>query len=113
MTTAENAVNCFQIMQKQGIHSMTIVTSSYHMRWGQAVYNVMAELYRREHKYDIRSIANYCFDTEPEREGYKRGARIAVMQIASILGLPENVIRSLPSGFSSDWPREADKPPGT
>ena len=101
MTTAENAVNSFRIMQENGVHSMTIVTSVYHMRWGQAVYHLLAELYSREQHYEIRSIANYCYDVEPSVEMYRAGDRIAVFQIAGILELPEEIIRSLPSFFPS------------
>ena len=46
MTTAENAVNTFEILRKKGVHTMTIVTSGYHQRWGQALYNLLAELYQ-------------------------------------------------------------------
>ncbi len=97
MTTAENAVNTFQILQENKVQSMTIVTSGYHMRWGQAVYHTLAELYRRQQGYSIESVANYCFDTEPSVEMYRAGDRIAAYQIAGILELPEDVIRSLPS----------------
>ncbi len=88
MTTAENALNCFRIMQENDIRSMTIVTSAYHQRWGQAVYRAVGELYRRERGYEVRSIANYCFDTGPSVPAYRNGARIAAAQIAGILELP-------------------------
>ena len=110
MTTAENAVNSFRIMQKNGVHSMTIVTSVYHMRWGQAVYHLLAELYCREQRYEIRSIANYCYDVEPTVEMYRAGDRIAAFQIAGILELPKDVIRSLPSFFPSEGSENGDRP---
>ena len=110
MTTAENAVNTFRILQEKGVHSMTIVTSVYHMRWGQAVYHLLAELYSREQRYEIRSIANYCYDVEPTVEMYRAGNRIAAFQIAGILELPEEVIRSLPSFFPSGKPGNNDRP---
>lgn len=97
MTTAENAVNTFQILQENEVHTMTIVTSAYHMRWGQAVYHVLAELYREQRGYSIESIANFCLDIEPSVEVYQAGDRFAAYQIAGILGLPNEVIRSLPS----------------
>ena len=97
MTTAENAVNTFQILQENEVHTMTIVTSAYHMRWGQAVYHVLAELYREQRGYSIESIANYCLDIEPSVEVYQAGDRFAAYQIAGILGLPNEVIQSLPS----------------
>ena len=35
MTTAENAVNTFEILRREGVRTMTIVTSDYHQRWGR------------------------------------------------------------------------------
>ena len=96
MTTQENAVNTYKILQANGIGTMTIVTSSYHQRWGQAVYHALGELYRRQNGYDVKIVGNYCYDTEPTVPLYRKDARIAVMQIAGILELPEEVIRSLP-----------------
>lgn len=96
MSTAENAVNTFEILRENKVHSMTIVTSGYHMRWGQAVYHVLAELYREQQGYSIDSIANYCFDIEPSVEAYHFGDRFAAYQIAGILELPKDVLRSLP-----------------
>ena len=110
MTTAENAVNTFRIMQENGVHSMTIVTSVYHMRWGQALYHLLAELYSREQDYDIRSIANYCYDVEPSVEMYRAGDRIAAFQMAGILELPNDVTRSLPSFFPAEGPETPDSP---
>ena len=106
MTTAENAIHTFEILRAKNVHTMTIVTSTYHMRWGQAVYHTLAELYRRQYNYGIESIANFCYDTEPTVEMYRAGDRIAAFQIAGILELPEDVIRSLPS-----FARPAASPP--
>ena len=105
MTTKENAENTFRILRRQKIRTMTIVTSTYHQRWGQAVYNAVGELYRRQYGYAVESVGNYCFDIEPSVEMYRAGDRIAAFQIAGILELPEDVIRSLPSFFPAR-PRE-------
>lgn len=100
MTTAENALNTFAMMKDNGVHSMTIVTSSYHMRWGQAVYNVVAALYSSRVDYEIVSIANYCYDTEPSLEIYSRGDRFAAHQIGEIIELPSELLNSLPSVYN-------------
>ena len=97
MTTAENAVNTFEILREQRIKTMTIVTSAYHQRWGQAVYNAVGALFRQRYGFDVRVVGNYCLDIEPSVEMYRMDDRIAVMQIAQILGLPPDVMRSLPS----------------
>ena len=100
LTTADNAANTFAMLRANDVHSITIVTSSYHMRWGQAVYNVVAALYESRIDYNIESIANYCYDTEPAYDYYARGDRFAARQIAELLGISESSIQSLPSVFT-------------
>ena len=97
MTTAENAVNTFAILREQEIETMTIVTSSYHQRWGQVLYNALAALYRREYGYSARIIGNYCYDTEPANDIFLKDAQIAVWQLAGILGLSEEEMALLPN----------------
>ena len=88
MTTADNAVNSLAIMQNEGVRSMTIVTSSYHQRWGQVLYNAVSALYEQEFGYSPTIIANYCYDIPPENAAYLQDAQIAVSQLRGILGLP-------------------------
>ncbi len=88
MTTLENASNTMDMLQQHGIETMTIVTSTYHQRWGQAVYNAVAALYKRYFGYSVEIEGNYCFDTEPEQEIYRNDDRIAVRQIAQLLNVP-------------------------
>lgn len=100
MTTADNALNTFAMLRDHDVHSFTIVTSSYYMRWGQAVYNVVAALYSSRLGYDIESISNYCYDTEPAYDYYARGDRFAARQIGEIISLPQELIDSLPSVYN-------------
>ena len=100
LTTADNATNTFAMLRANDVHSITIVTSSYHMRWGQAVYNVVASLYQSRIDYHIESVANYCYDTEPSLYYYSRGDRFAAHQIGEILSLPEQYLQELPSVFN-------------
>lgn len=88
MTTLENARNTLEMLQKEGIRTMTIVTSTYHQRWGQAVYNAVVALYRRYFGYSVEIVGNYCFDTEPSREMYRKDDRMAIRQIAQLLNVP-------------------------
>ena len=99
MTTQENAVNSFKILQKEGIKTMTIVTSSYHQRWGQCVYAAVAEQYRQKYDYPVEIISNYCYDIGPSVELYKKDVEIAVFQIAGILELSEDARKILPNPF--------------
>ena len=88
MTTLENAENTFTILREQGIRTITIVTSSYHQRWGQVLYNAMAELTRQTDGTDIWIVGNYSFDIEPENEKFRRDDRFALQQFSTMLGLP-------------------------
>ncbi len=99
MTTQENAVNSFRILQKEGIKTMTIVTSSYHQRWGQCVYAAVAEQYRQKYGYPVEIVSNYCYDIGPSVELYKKDVEIAVFQIAGILELSEDARKLLPNPF--------------
>lgn len=93
MTTADNAVNSYAIMRERGVTSMTIVTSSYHQRWGQALYNAVGALYRQQYDYAPEIIGNYCYDIEPSNPAFRDSARIAIQQISGILGVPLNAGR--------------------
>lgn len=88
LTTTENAVNTLAILREQGIETMTIVTSSYHQRWGQVLYNAMAARYRQQYGYSAEIIANYCFDIAPSNPLFIADAMIAITQLKSILALP-------------------------
>lgn len=96
MTTAENAQNTLDILQQNGIQTMTIVTSSYHQRWGQAVYNAAKALYARDTGYSVDIVENYCADIAPENPLYRQDDRIAVRQIGELLGLDQKTLEMLP-----------------
>ena len=100
MTTAENAVNTFAIMKDQGVESMTIVTSSYHQRWGQALYNALAAIYEQQQGYHARLIGNYCFDTQPSMDAFLQHDRFAIFQLGEILGLPRAQMKELPNVYA-------------
>lgn len=91
--TQQNAENTLRILQENNIKYMTIVTSAYHQRRGQAVYNAAAQLYRVRYGYSVEIVGNYNYgrDAIP-----KQDVRIAAWQIAGILGLPEDVINTIP-----------------
>ena len=88
MTTAENALNTFRILQEQGIRTMTVITSGYHQKWGQVLYNAVGAQWRQREGYAVEIIGNYCFDTAPSAAVYLRDDRIAAAQLAQILKLP-------------------------
>ena len=94
MTTEDNAVNTFAILQEQGIETMTIITSAYHQRRGQALYNAVAALYRQEHGYSAEIAGNFCYDIETKMDK-TQDMKIAIAQLASILKVPEDQMEML------------------
>ena len=94
MTTAENAINTLAILQKQGIETMTIVTSAYHQKWGQVLYNAMAEIYGIRYGHTVRIVGNFCYNIEPENDAYQHDDRIAIRQLGQILNLPKGAVQS-------------------
>ena len=97
MTTVDNAVNTFAILREQGVQTMTIVTSAYHQRWAEAVYNALAAVYSRQRGYSLSLESGFSYDVEPSVEAYRHGARIAASQIAGILGIPRDALRESPA----------------
>ena len=100
LTTAENAVNTFAILKAQGVESMTIVTSSYHQRWGQALYNALAAIYEQQQGYHARLIGNYCFDTQPSVEVFLKDDWFAIYQLGEILKLPKAQMARFPDVYA-------------
>ncbi|MBO4368108.1 MAG: YdcF family protein [Clostridia bacterium] len=85
MTTAENAWNSLAILREQGVETITIITSAYHMLRGMALYNAVSALYDLEYGYSVRIVENYCFDIQADAETKQREASFAVMQLGGIL----------------------------
>lgn len=102
--TQQNAENTLRILQANSIKYMTIVTSAYHQRRGQAVYNAAAQLYRAQYGYSVEIVGNYNYgkDAIPPQD-----VRIAAWQIAGILGLPEEIINTIPRRILPDGENDA------
>lgn len=86
-TTTQNAINTLRILREQDVETMTIVTSFYHQRWGQVLYNAMAAKYRQTYSYSVEIIANYCYDIAPSNPLFLADAQIAISQLKNILAL--------------------------
>ena len=91
MTTLDNAVNTFTILKNRGIDTITIVTSSYHQRRANILYETLAEIIRKTEGVSITVAGNYSCDAQTPDELEKVDARIAAMQLDEILTkfLPE------------------------
>lgn len=97
MNTAENAFNTLKILRKQGVKTMTIVTSAYHQRRGQMLYHVMAQRYKKQYDFSVEIVGNYNYDIETSSPIEVVSQRVAVSQIAELLELPDEVKQALPS----------------
>jgi len=96
LTTLENALNTFAILEANGVQSLTLVTSSYHMRWASVLYHTLSRIWQQTRGHEFRLVGNYCYDTEPTVELYRQDARIAIHQLFEMLGLPRELREKLP-----------------
>ncbi len=85
MTTLDNAVNTFTILKNQDIDTMTVVTSSYHQRRANLLYETLAEIVRKTEGVSITVAGNYGCEAQTLSELEKLDARIAAMQLDEIL----------------------------
>ena len=86
MTTTENVVNTFRMLREQGIRTITVVTSSYHQKWAQVLYNAEAVLYGIVYDYSIEIVENYSYDIKPPSQ-YSDPADFALRQLTGLLGV--------------------------
>ena len=85
MTTLENAVNTFRILQKKGVETFTIVTSNYHQRWSQILFNAMAAIYEKESGYKVRLVGNFNYIARPDAKR-TAGCSIGLAQLRDLIG---------------------------
>ena len=85
MTTLENAVNSFRIMKRNGIETFTIVTSNYHQRWAQILFNAMAAIYEKESGYKVRIVGNFNYIARPDAKR-TAGCSIGLAQLRDLIG---------------------------
>ena len=93
-STVENAKNSFAMMREHGVETYTIVTSVYHQKWGQALYNCMGAFYKQTYGYETELMENYSFDIEPE-ERLRNDHRWAIYQLTVMLDLPDEVVEAM------------------
>lgn len=105
MTTEENAVNTFAMLEGSGVEALTIVTSAYHARRASVLYEAVALRYETEKGFRARITGNYCFDTHDGGASDAGEIRGAAMQLASILRLPQEDMEKLRSVVVGDRPR--------
>ena len=97
-TTVENVRKTFGILEKQGVHTMTIVTSQYHQKRSQALYGVMARFCLLKRNYAIRSVGNFC-SNETKASIRTPDDRLAIQGMVELLHLPKEA-----ASFTSPLP---------
>ena len=85
MTTLENAVNTFSILKEKGIETFTIITSNYHQRWAQILFNAMAAIYEKESGYKVRIVGNFNYIARPDAKR-TAGCSIGLAQLRDLIG---------------------------
>lgn len=93
-STVENARNTFAIMRERGVSTYTLVTSTYHQKWSQVLYNAMAAFCHQSAGYDATLVENYCFDIAPD-EAFRNDDRWAMRQLVVMLDLPDEVVEAM------------------
>ena len=90
LTTLENAVNTFAILKEQGIETITIVTSSYHQRRAQLLYETLAEMIRRKEGVSVTVAGNYSCEVQQPEILAQIDAKIAAMQLAELIAVMDD-----------------------
>ncbi len=93
--TAQNATNTLQILRDNGIQTITVVTSAYHQGWVQAVLNAAAALSMRDYGIPVSITGNYSVDYPLTEIAPGTEDRVAVEQVADVLGLPKDEMQTL------------------
>ena len=84
LTTADNAVNAFEIMKENGIKTMTLVTSGYHLRWARLLFDAVAA-WNREQGTPIEITGNWCYYTAPAPGYGNANEMLAISQLRDLL----------------------------
>lgn len=79
-TTVENALYSFRILRDNGIKTITLVTSGYHMRWALMIFHAAAEQSRLD-GYPVEIIGNWCCDVPPAPGYDETNPSIAISQL--------------------------------
>ncbi len=85
MTTLDNAMNTFEILKAQWIEEITLVTSSYHQRWANVLYAVLAEYIRETEGRLISIVGNFSCERDAPANLAGKEAGIAARQLSEMM----------------------------
>ncbi len=92
-TTLQNAEFSFRILREQGVGKITVVTSDYHQRWGQVVFNAVAAIYAQVAGYRVEIVGNYNFRADPDNAAPESYVQITASQLGSVFRKGINIYR--------------------
>ena len=92
-TTLQNAEFSFRILREQGVGKITVVTSDYHQRWGQVVFNAVAAIYAQVAGYRVEIVGNYNFRADPDNAAPESHVHITASQLGSVFRKGINIYR--------------------
>lgn len=95
LTTADNARYTLDILQEQGIGTITIITSAYHQKRGQTLFNALAAL----RGYPLEIIGNFNYDMKTNTETERSELLYTLFQLIEILELPGDAAGPLRNAF--------------
>lgn len=110
MNTVDNVEKTFEILEKQNVHTITVVTSQYHQKRSQGLYGVMARVYHQKRDYDIRSVGNYCYE-KTDASGNAPDYKLAIQGMVELLHIPKEAIPFSPPPFAETGAADQSQPP--
>lgn len=105
LTTGENARNSLRILSELGIETVTVVTSSYHQRWGSMLFYAAAAWYRKQ-GIPMEIIGNWCYNTTPGAGYDGINSSFAMTQLRVLLLSGEGALLAEPQE-AGETPAEA------
>ena len=66
LTTLENAEKVFQILKKEDIHKITLITSDYHQMRAQMLFNAVAAIWKARTGFEVTIVGNYNSIVRPD-----------------------------------------------
>jgi hypothetical protein len=84
LSTVQNALFTLGILREEGIETITVVTSGYHMRWALEVFRTAAA-WSGEQGWPVEVIGNWCYRIKPEDEYDEMNAGITINQLRQML----------------------------
>lgn len=83
MTTLENAEKVFQVLKKEDIHKITLITSDYHQMWAQMLFNAVAAIWKARTGFEVTIVGNYSSIVRPD--GVRRNSGAGLGQLRTML----------------------------